>query len=73
MSRSGTVSVTYKTGGGSAGNVDAERIAVIEGAFKDAAGKRTYVAYNARSTPIRVTFSSGKVIDVPPRSVVRAR
>jgi len=41
--------------------------------FKDQAGARTYLAYNARSEPIRVPFSSGKVVDVPPRSLVRAR
>jgi predicted phage baseplate assembly protein len=35
---SGTITVTYKTGGGAAGNVDAERIVVIEGSFKDAFG-----------------------------------
>ncbi len=41
--------------------------------FQDAPGARTYLAYNARSTPIRVTFSSGKVLDVPPRSLARSR
>jgi len=41
--------------------------------FQDALGARTYLAYNARSTPIRVTFSSGKVLDVPPRSLARSR
>jgi len=41
--------------------------------FKDQAGARTYLAYNARTAPIRVTFSSGKVVDVPPRSLVRTR
>lgn len=41
--------------------------------FKDAGGARTYLAYNARTAPIRVTFSSGKVVEVPPRSLVRAR
>jgi len=35
---SGTISATYKTGGGSAGNVDAERLVVLEGTFKDAHG-----------------------------------
>ena len=35
----GTVTVTYKTGGGSAGNVDAKRIAVVEGTFTDITGK----------------------------------
>jgi len=41
--------------------------------FKDKSGARTYLAYNARSSPIKVTFSSGKSVDVPPRSLVRIR
>ena len=41
--------------------------------FKDQGGARTYLAYNARNEPIRVTFSSGKVVDVAPRSLVRVR
>jgi endoglucanase Acf2 len=41
--------------------------------FKDNSGARTYLAYNARSSPIKVTFSSGKSVDVAPRSLVRAR
>jgi hypothetical protein len=35
---SGTIFVAYKTGGGAVGNVDADRIVVIEGSFKDAHG-----------------------------------
>lgn len=35
---SGTVSVTYKTGGGTQGNVDTNRLVVVDGAFKDAHG-----------------------------------
>ena len=41
--------------------------------FKDESGARTYLAYNARSTPLRVKFSTGTSIDVPPRSLVRTR
>jgi endoglucanase Acf2 len=41
--------------------------------FKDKSGARTYLAYNARSSPIKVTFSSGKSVDVPARSLVRTR
>jgi len=41
--------------------------------FKDKNGVRTYLAYNARSAPVKVTFSSGKSVDVPPRSLVRTR
>jgi endoglucanase Acf2 len=41
--------------------------------FKKADGTRTYLAYNARSEPIRVTFSSGKVVEVPAKSLVRTR
>ncbi|MBI5531845.1 MAG: baseplate J/gp47 family protein [Deltaproteobacteria bacterium] len=36
---SGTISVTYKTGGGAAGNVDAGRLVVVEGSFADAHGR----------------------------------
>jgi hypothetical protein len=35
----GTISVTYKTGGGAAGNVDANRLVVAEGVFNDAHGR----------------------------------
>ncbi len=41
--------------------------------FKDKSGARTYLAYNARSSPIKVTFSTGKSVDVAPRSLVRTR
>jgi hypothetical protein len=43
----GTVRATYKTGGGTAGNVDAGRLTVIEGNFHDAAGR-----------PVRVSVSN---------------
>lgn len=42
-------------------------------AFKNAAGERTYLAYNAGTAPIRVTFSTGKVLEVPARSLARSR
>ena len=41
--------------------------------FKDAAGAQTYLAYNASDAPIQVTFSTGKTVDVPARSLARAR
>jgi endoglucanase Acf2 len=41
--------------------------------FKDSAGRRTYLAYNAGATPLRVTFSDGKVVEVPARSLARVR
>ena len=41
--------------------------------FKDETGRRTYLAYNARSTPIQVKFSTGTTVDVPARSLVRTR
>ena len=41
--------------------------------FKERTGERTYLAYNARSSAIRVTFSTGKSIDVPPRTLARVR
>jgi hypothetical protein len=39
----GTLVITYKTGGGAAGNVDAGRIVVVEGAFADAFGRAVQV------------------------------
>jgi endoglucanase Acf2 len=41
--------------------------------FKDKSGTRTYLAYNAQSAPLKVTFSTGKSVDVPARSLVRTR
>ncbi len=41
--------------------------------FKDKAGAQTYLAYNAGNAAIRVTFSTGKTVDVAPRSLARAR
>jgi endoglucanase Acf2 len=39
--------------------------------FKSPSGARTYLAYNARSTPVTVTFSTGKTLTVAPRSLAR--
>lgn len=39
--------------------------------FRDATGRRTYLAYNARSTPLHVTFTTGKTLDVAPHSLAR--
>jgi endoglucanase Acf2 len=41
--------------------------------FKDESGARTYLAYNARDAAIRVKFSTGTTVEVPPRSLVRTR
>jgi endoglucanase Acf2 len=41
--------------------------------FKDKSGTRTYLAYNARNSAIKVTFSTGKSVEVPPQSLVRTR
>jgi endoglucanase Acf2 len=41
--------------------------------FKDKGGARTYLAYNARSTPLQVKFSTGTSIEVPPKTLVRTR
>jgi hypothetical protein len=66
MPPSGAVSVTYKTGGGSAGNVDADRIAVIEGAFKDAYGNAVQVSVRnpapASGGADRQTVASAKLL-----------
>lgn len=40
---SGTVTITYKTGGGASANVDADRIIVVEGTFRDAHGRAVQV------------------------------
>ncbi len=36
---SGTLTINYKTGGGATGNIDAERLIVLEGAFRDTHGR----------------------------------
>jgi endoglucanase Acf2 len=41
--------------------------------FKDQGGARTYLAYNAKDAPLRVTFSTGKTVEVAPRSLARTR
>ena len=46
---------------------------VMYAVFKAKDGARTYLAYNARSTPLKVTFSDGKVLDVAPHSLARLR
>jgi hypothetical protein len=40
---SGTISVTYKTGGSASGNVDANRLIVLDGSFTDAHGRPAHV------------------------------
>lgn len=39
--------------------------------FKNPGGARTYLAYNAGAAPIHVTFSDGKGLDVPAKSLAR--
>ncbi|HVN43026.1 MAG TPA: glycosyl hydrolase [Steroidobacteraceae bacterium] len=39
--------------------------------FRDHGGARTYLAYNARSTPLHVSFSTGVTLDVAPHSLAR--
>ena len=41
--------------------------------FKDPGGARTYLAYNAGAAAKSVTFSTGKTLEVPPRSLMRSR
>jgi hypothetical protein len=43
----------------------------LYGVFKDAGGKRTYLAYNAKDAPLHVKFSDGKELDVAARSLAR--
>jgi endoglucanase Acf2 len=39
--------------------------------FKNASGKKSYMAYNAGAAPITVRFSDGQMLDVPARSLSR--
>jgi len=62
----GTIQVLYKTGGGPEGNVDAERIVVIEGTFTDAFGNPVQVTVEnpapaSGGTP-RQSLASAKVL-----------
>lgn len=41
--------------------------------FKRADGQRTYLAWNAGSEPLKVTFSDGRQLDVAPRSLGQGR
>jgi endoglucanase Acf2 len=41
--------------------------------FRRADGTRTHLAYNAGSSPRRVTFSDGQVLEVAPRSLAQSR
>ena len=39
--------------------------------FRAASGARTYLAYNAGATPLKVTFSDGTVLEVAPHATGR--
>ena len=54
----GTVTVRYKTGGGTGGNVDAGRLVVIEGAFMDVHGR-----------PVQVSVTSPPPTSISPSAV----
>ena len=41
--------------------------------FKRADGQRTYLAWNAGSAPLKVTFSDGRTLEVPHRGLGQAR
>jgi hypothetical protein len=45
----------------------------LYGVFKSPSGTMTYLAYNAHDTPLHVTFSTGKTLDVAPRSLGRTQ
>ncbi|MGE0324089.1 MAG: baseplate J/gp47 family protein [Polyangiaceae bacterium] len=77
---SGTITVQYKTGGGRAGNVDAERLSVLEGAFTDAHGNPVQVRVRnplpASGGIERQSIASAKLLApaslrAPTRSVAR--
>src|SRR5690606_15053300 len=61
----GTIRVRYKTGGGPQGNVDAERIVVLEGSFADAFGNPVEVSVTnpapARGGVPRQSLAAAKV------------
>lgn len=63
---SGTISVTYKTGGGASGNVEAGRLVVVEGSFTDAHGRPVrMMATNpapAQDGSDRQTIASAKLL-----------
>jgi hypothetical protein len=62
----GTVQISYKTGGGSDGNVDAGRLVVIEGAFTDVHGHPVQISvtneYAASGGSDRQTVASAKLL-----------
>ncbi|MBN2715579.1 MAG: baseplate J/gp47 family protein [Deltaproteobacteria bacterium] len=62
----GTVRVAYKTGGGLSGNVDAQRLAVIEGAYADAHGNPVQISVmnpeSASGGSDRQTMASAKLL-----------
>jgi hypothetical protein len=61
----GTLSISYKTGGGEGGNVDAHRIVVIEGNFQDAFGTSVQVSVDNPAAAVggfeRETVASAKL------------
>ena len=44
----------------------------LHAVFKRADGRRTYLAFNARKTPLEVRFSDGRKLTVPPGQLARA-
>lgn len=44
----------------------------LHAVFKRADGRRTYLAFNARKTPLEVRFSDGQRLTVPPGQLARA-
>lgn len=46
---------------------------VLYGVFKQADGRKTYLAYNAGKAPLDVTFSDGKTLLVAPGKLARAQ
>ena len=76
----GTIHVTYKTGGGAGGNVDAGRLVVLEGAFTDAHGRPVQVSVTnpepASGGADRQSLASAKLLApeslrAPSRTVAR--
>jgi hypothetical protein len=62
----GTITVSYKTGGGAGGNVDAGRLVVLEGAFTDLHGRPVQVSVTnpekASGGTERQTLASAKLL-----------
>ncbi len=54
-------------------DLDVHADTALHAVFRRPDGQRTHLAWNAGTAPLRVTFSDGTVLQVPPRSLGRSR